>query len=354
MKVKDDDVPKTTFRIRYGHFEFLVMPFGLTNAPAAFMDLMNRIFKPYLDKFAVVFIDDILIYSRNKDEHAEHLRIVLQKPGKEFTVYSNASHSGLGCVLMQGDNFVAYASRQLKPHELNYPTHDLELVAIVFAPKIWRHYFSQVVLQFGFSQSPHEHSLFIKGSGDTLIALLVYVDDIILDDKDLKLLAEVQTFLQSHFKLKDLGNLKYFLGFEIARNKFGISLSQRQYALQLLEDTGSLAKKPVEIPIASPHKLSKDQGQLLDDPHLYQRMIGRLLYLTHTRPDITYVVNLLSQFVSSPRTPHLQVVYHLLSYIKSSPGLGLFFSSTTKLQLTAFVDSDYNSCPCWSKPIDQS
>ncbi|KAK8616657.1 hypothetical protein V6N13_116627 [Hibiscus sabdariffa] len=193
MKVKDVDVPKTTFRTRYGHFEFLVMPFGLTNAPAAFMDLMNRVFKPYLDKFVVVFINDILIYSRNKDDHAEHLRIVLQtlrecqlyakfskslpltkllrkdqpfewsedrqrsfdklkqalthtpvliqpEPGKEFTVYSDASHSGLGCVLMQGNNVVAYASRQLKPHELNYPTHDLELAAIVFALKIWRHY----------------------------------------------------------------------------------------------------------------------------------------------------------------------------------------------------------------------
>ncbi|KAL4367585.1 hypothetical protein GQ457_05G021690 [Hibiscus cannabinus] len=78
MRVKDADVPKTTFRTRYGHFEFLVMPFGLKNAPATFMDLMNRIFKPYLDKFIVVFIDDILIYSRNNDEHAEHLQIVLQ------------------------------------------------------------------------------------------------------------------------------------------------------------------------------------------------------------------------------------------------------------------------------------
>ncbi|KAL4351797.1 hypothetical protein GQ457_06G011370 [Hibiscus cannabinus] len=78
MKVKDVDVPKTALQTHYGHFEFLVMPFGLTNAPAAFMDLMNRVFKPYLDKFVVVFIDDILIYSRNKDDHAKHLQIVLQ------------------------------------------------------------------------------------------------------------------------------------------------------------------------------------------------------------------------------------------------------------------------------------
>nr|GEY37810.1 putative reverse transcriptase domain-containing protein [Tanacetum cinerariifolium] len=202
LRVHEDDIPKIAFRMRYGHFEFTVMDFELTNAPAVFMDLMNRVCKPYLDKFFIVFIDDILIYSKSKEEHEVHLRLVLELLKKEklyakfskcefwlqevhflghvvnqngiyvdpskieaeeafqtlksnlcdapilslpdgvedFVVYCDASNQGLGCVFIQRGKVIAYASRQLKIHKKNYTTHDLELGAVVFALKTWRHY----------------------------------------------------------------------------------------------------------------------------------------------------------------------------------------------------------------------
>ncbi|KAA0040721.1 DNA/RNA polymerases superfamily protein [Cucumis melo var. makuwa] len=205
-KVRESDIAKTTFRTRYGHYEFRVMPFGLTNAPAVFMDLMNRIFHQYLDQFVIVFIDDILVYSVDRESLEEHLSIVLQTlrdkqlyakfskcafwrfiedfsrlalpltalprknakfelsdkceqsfqelkkrlvtapilalpvTGKDYVIYCEASRLGLGCVLMQDENVIAYASRQLKEHVCNYPTHDLELATVVLTLKIWRHY----------------------------------------------------------------------------------------------------------------------------------------------------------------------------------------------------------------------
>ncbi|WVZ52365.1 hypothetical protein U9M48_003434 [Paspalum notatum var. saurae] len=223
IKIREEAITKNAFSMRYGHYEYLVMSFGLTNAPAFFMYMMNSVFMNELDKFVVVFIDDILVYSKNKKEHEEHLRIVLSRPRehklyakfskcafwlkevaflghilskkgvavdpskvegvlnwkqpqtvteirtndninlenakfvwipkceeasvlaqpditKPFDVYCDASGSGLGCVLMQEGRVIAYASCQLRKHEVNYPDHDLELLAVVYALKKWRHY----------------------------------------------------------------------------------------------------------------------------------------------------------------------------------------------------------------------
>jgi hypothetical protein len=146
------------------------------------------------------------------------------------------------------------------------------------------------LLHHGFSQSKSDYSLFTRVQGKICIALLVYVDDIVLASNDVDAIIQLIVFLNTQFKLKDLGPLKFFLGLEITRNSKGISLSQRKYTLEIMEDSGLLAAKPSKFPMETNLKLSRSSGELLPDPTSCRRLVGRLLYLTITRPDISYSV----------------------------------------------------------------
>jgi hypothetical protein len=179
---------------------------------------------------------------------------------------------------------------------------------------------------------------------DSFIAILVYVDDIVVASDNSAAVSTFIHMLNNKFQLKDLGQLKYFLGLEIARSELGISVCQRKYALDILETTGLLASKPAKVPMDPNVKFSKDSGQLLDDPTSYRRLVGRLLYLTISRPDISFVVQVLSQFMDKPRVPHLDAATQVLRYIKASPAQGLFFPVVSSLQLKAFCDSDWAGC----------
>jgi hypothetical protein len=212
------------------------------------------------------------------------------------------------------------------------------------ASRQWFSKFSSTLIDLGFVQSKANYSLFTRVQGSSFIALLIYVDDVAIASNDSIAISSFITMLNDKFKLKDLGSLKYFLGLEIAQSSSGISVSQRKYALEILEDSGLLASKPGQFPMEHNLKLSRDDGVLISDPTVFRRLISRLLYLTITRPDLAYSVQTLSQFMDKLRQPHLDVAHRVLRYIKSAPAQGLFFPAKSNMHIKAFCDADGAGC----------
>lgn len=209
----------------------------------------------------------------------------------------------------------------------------------------WNQTFTNVLLADGFTQSVSDTTLFVKETPTGFLALLIYVDDIVIASNNPDDLAHLKVVLSKAFKIKDLGPLHFFLGFEIARSSKGISVCQRKYTLDILEDVRLLSCKPSSIPMDPYTSLSKESGQPLESANPYRELIGRLLYLTITRPDITFAVQKLSQFMHAPTDVHLHAGHRVLKYLKGNPGLGLFYVADSELCLNTFADANWTSCP---------
>ncbi|KAK8677304.1 hypothetical protein V6N13_142851 [Hibiscus sabdariffa] len=191
----------------------------------------------------------------------------------------------------------------------------------------WNERLTSALIQQGFQQAKSDAFLFTKGEGTGFIALLIYVDDVVLASPSSTEISSIKDFLHKSFKIKDLGSLKFFIGFEVARSTKGINFCQRKYTLDLLRDSGFLESKPVSTPILPHKKLTREGGVPLEDITSYRKLIGKLIYLTNTRPDIAFAVQHLSQFLSAPTDMHMVAVHSILRYLKGTPGQGLFFSS---------------------------
>ncbi|RVX11314.1 Retrovirus-related Pol polyprotein from transposon RE2 [Vitis vinifera] len=184
------------------------------------------------------------------------------------------------------------------------------------SPRAWFSRFSSVVQEFGMLRSSDQDGI-----------------------------QKLKQHLFTHFQTKDLGKLKYFLGIEIAQSSSGVVLSQRKYALDILEETGMLDCKPVDTPMDPNVKLVPGQGEPLGDPGRYRRLVGKLNYLTITRPDISFPVSVVSQFLQSPCDSHWDAVIRILRYIKSTPGQGVLYENRGYTQVVGYTDADWAGSP---------
>jgi hypothetical protein len=209
------------------------------------------------------------------------------------------------------------------------------------SPRAWFGQFSMAMRKYGFKQSNSDHTLFIKHNGEKLTVLIVYVDDMIITGDDKEEISRLQEELTTDFEMKNLGGLKYFLGIEVARSREGIFLSRRKYVLDVLTEVGMLECKPAYTPIVQNHRLGEYPDQAPTDKGRYQRLVGKLIYLSHTRPDIAYAVSVVSQFMHNPSEDHMDVVIRILRYLKASPGKGLMFSKNSHLKINGYTDADW-------------
>ncbi|XP_028124053.1 uncharacterized protein LOC114321104 [Camellia sinensis] len=213
------------------------------------------------------------------------------------------------------------------------------------APRAWFAKFSSTIHDFGFSSSAYDSALFIRKTECGTILLFLYVDDMIITGDDTVGISSLKQFLSRQFEMKDLGLLSYFLNLEISHDPSSYFLSQAKYTSDLLAHASLTDCKTASTPVDRQTRLTPLDGHLLFDSTLYRQLVGSLVYLTVTHPDIAYAVDIVSQFVAAPRSPHYDALVHILRYLKGTMFHGLHYSAHSSLQLHAFSDADWAGDP---------
>jgi hypothetical protein len=231
-----------------------------------------------------------------------------------------------------------------------YPSHVCKLQRSLYglkqSPRAWYARLSERLYQLGFISSKADTSLFIFSQGDVCIYMLVYVDDIIIAGSTSVVVDRLVHSLSKSFPIKDMGKLDYFLGLEAAYTSGGMTLTQRKYALDLLHRVNMENCNPTSTPLSASEHLARDTGTPLgaDDSFRYRSVVGGLQYLTHTRPDISFAVNKVCQFLSQPTDVHWEAVKRILRYIKGTLQTGLQIRKSPSTGISIFTDADWARC----------
>ncbi|KAM1099692.1 hypothetical protein ACFX15_006016 [Malus domestica] len=247
--------------------------------------------------------------------------------------------------ILQEEVYMSQPPGFLDPH---YSTHVCRLHKSLYglkqAPRAWNERFTMFLPSLGFLTTYSDSSLFVKHVGQSVVLLLLYVDDIIITGSATDAITEVIGALHSEFDIKDLGPLHYFLGIQITQQSHGLFLSQSKYVSDLLIKTDMLQSKSCTTPCLAYNRLLKDDGKPFNNPALYRSIVGALQYLTFTRPDIAFSVHQVCQFMHCPMESHFVAVKRILRYLRGTQDYGIQFS-TGDLTFYAYSDADWAGDP---------
>ncbi|XP_042387961.1 uncharacterized mitochondrial protein AtMg00810-like [Zingiber officinale] len=229
-----------------------------------------------------------------------------------------------------------FSSLRIGSGNLYDPTNRLKQ-----APRAWYGKIAEFLTQSGYLVTSVYFSLFIKTNKGKLAIVLVYVDDLVITGDDKAEILQTKENLSVQFQMKELGQLKYFLGLEIDRTQSGIFLCQQKYSEDLLKKFGMLKCKPISTPMEQNVRMCAHEGKSLEDATMYQQLIGSLVYLTLTRPDISYAISVISQYMQNPNKPHLEAARRILRYVKNTIDYDLLYKRNEDCKLVGYCDADY-------------
>jgi transposase InsO family protein len=230
----------------------------------------------------------------------------------------------------------------------NQPHHVCKLQKSIYglkqAPRAWFESFTTQLLSLGFQASSADSSLFTYKAGSVIAFLLLYVDDIVLTGNNSSFITQLISALSKVFELKDMGSLSYFLGLQIQRSTQGLTITQTKYATDFLTKHNMVNCSPCKTPCVPHVRLSAHCGQPIADAHAYRSLVGALHYLTFTRPDISFAVHQVCQFMNAPSDVHLTAAKRILRYLRGTLDHGLFYTPGP-ISLSAFSDADWAGDP---------
>jgi hypothetical protein len=200
---------------------------------------------------------------------------------------------------------------------------------------------SQYFVTSGFKTSNANFALYVKKIGHGIIIIIIYVDDLIITGNSDTYIFDLKKLLKQKFEMKDLRELRYFLGIKVIQSPKGTWLLQKQYALNKLTEYWMTGCKLISIPLEQNVKLSADEGDLVEDTTMYKRILGNLIYMTITRPDLSYAIGVVSQFMQTPRKSHLDAVRRILRYIKHTLQCGIFYEAKSQLQVHGYTNANW-------------